>query len=230
MLKKELCYLQLFLPVILISAMAGSANAGCEDDRKPGMDWSGCQKTHKILDKENFTGSQFHQTNLSSSNLKETDFTRANMIKVNLTRSQLDRARFDRTDLFKAEGYRASFVGARFNDARLSKSEFSRADFSKATFENIDWEKAELGRADFTGAKLKQVNFDYTDLSRSRFSDATISEVYFTRAYTYLTKFEAVDLRRAVNLTQPQLDMACGDDRTLLPDGLVASVNWPCEE
>ena len=112
----------------------------------------------------------------------------------------------------------------------MTKSEYSRADFSQASFENIDWAKAELGRANFSQASLKEVNFEFSNLARASFTGAKLSGVYFTKAYTFRTRFEGVDLGQAVNLTQNQLDMACGDDKTLLPERLQKSVNWPCEE
>ena len=211
--------------------ISGSAvYAGCDDDREPGMDWSGCKKMHKMLDDEDFTGSRFDSTNLTFSDLSKSVFMRTSMIKADFTRAKLDGARFQKADLTKSEGYRASFVGAKFLDTRMTKTEFSRADFSRASFENIDWAKAELGRANFERVRMKEVNFEFANLARARFTDASLSGVYFTKAYTFLTRLEGVDLRRVINLTQSQLDIACGDDKTKLPDGLTRSVNWPCEE
>ncbi len=213
---------------VLCLVLTGPASAGCDDDREPGMDWSGCRKMHKVLDEEDFTGSLFHEANLSLSNLKESNFTRAGMIKVDLTRAKLDEARFEQTDLLKSVGYRASFRKARFNNSRMTKSEYSRADFSEAQFENIDWAKAELGRANFTGASFKEVNFEFSNLARARFTKANLLGVYFTKAYTYLTRLEGVDLSEVYDLMQDQLDMACGDDKTRLPEGLVMPASWPC--
>ena len=44
-----------------------SAHAGCNDRRAPGMDWSGCKKTSKMLDDTNFKGSRFDDANLAES-------------------------------------------------------------------------------------------------------------------------------------------------------------------
>jgi hypothetical protein len=49
-----------------------------------------------------------------------------------------------------------------------------------------------------------------------------------TAAYTYRTRFEATDLSQVTGLTQEQLEAACGDDETRLPEGLAVPAGWPC--
>ena len=39
-----------------------------------------------------------------------------------------------------------------------------------------------------------------------------------------------VDLSEVTGLTQMQLDMTCGDDKTKLPAGLTVPARWPCGE
>jgi hypothetical protein len=39
-----------------------------------------------------------------------------------------------------------------------------------------------------------------------------------------------VDLSQAHDLTQVQVDMACGNDQTKLPAGLTMPSHWPCAE
>ena len=103
-MKKEFGYLLKGLLVIMLPGLSSPATADCDDDREPGMDWSGCRKMHKMLDEEDFTGSQFNSANLSSSNLKESDFTRASMIKIDLTRAKLDRATVRKNRFIKISG------------------------------------------------------------------------------------------------------------------------------
>ena len=40
---------------------------------------------------------------------------------------------------------------------------------------------------------------------------------------------EGVNLAAATGLSQWQLDMACGDDKTVLPPGLKKPAPWPCK-
>lgn len=67
-------------------------------------------------------------------------------------------------------------------------------------------------------------------MARAIFTDTRLNKVDFAGAYTFLTRFEGVDLRNTQQLTQTQLDIACGDDETLLPEGLSRPLSWPCVE
>ena len=109
-------------------------------------------------------------------------------------------------------------------------SEFSRASFEGAEFSNIDWSRAELGRVNFLNARLTDVNFKYSNLSRAIFNGAKLAGVNFSVAYTYRTHFENVDLSMTSQLSQAQLEISCGDEKTKLPQGLKKPASWPCLE
>ena len=47
-------------------------------------------------------------------------------------------------------------------------------------------------------------------------------------AYLYLTRIEGSDLSGVLGLTQWQVDVACGDGDTKLPEGLSRPPDWPC--
>ena len=51
----------------------------------------------------------------------------------------------------------------------------------------------------------------------------------FTDAFLFLTRFEGLDLSAATGLQQMQIDLACGDDKTKLPEGLKVPATWPCK-
>ena len=42
------------------------------------------------------------------------------------------------------------------------------------------------------------------------------------------TDIEGADLSQAENLTQQQIEIACGDDKTKLPSDLQMPAAWPC--
>jgi uncharacterized protein YjbI with pentapeptide repeats len=218
----------------LIGLIAASvylpAHAGCFDDRDPGMDWSGCKKTNKLLNKSNFTGSRFDDAILALSKLDDSNFTNASLVKTDMTRASAQRSRFIGADMNKSVGYRAVFDNAILKKVNLSKSEYFRASFRNAEIEDSDWSKSELGRVDFTAARLRNVEFRFTNLSRVVFNETILKNVNFEGAYTYLTHFENVDLRDVRNLSQLQLDLSCGSPDTILPDGLRMPDTWPCEE
>jgi uncharacterized protein YjbI with pentapeptide repeats len=94
--------------------------------------------------------------------------------------------------------------------------------------ENADLSKAELGRALFVEANLNGADFSYSNIARAKFSEAQIENVNLTRAYTYLTRIEGVDLSKTIGLTQTQLELACGDSETQLPNELDQPTSWPC--
>ncbi len=211
-------------------AFSVNAYASCSDKRAPEVDWSGCKKSRKMLYEQNFSGGRFDEANFSLSRMHESDFSRASLIKADLTRADLKNANFTLSNMTKAVGYRTDFSGSEFSATIMQKSEFSRASFKGATFVNVDWSRSELGRIDLTNARLQGVLFEYSNLARAQFSGAQLSNVDFLGAYTYLTRFEGVDLRQVRRLSQAQLDIACGNPKTLLPDGLQTPASWPCEE
>ena len=215
---------------LLFLASTQAAYAGCSDKRSPGMDWSGCKKTNKMLDDTNFTGSRFDSTNLMMSILDESNFTDASMVKADMTRVKARESRFIGADLTKVVGYRAKLDKSIFNGTQMTKSEFSRASFRDAEILDVDWSKSELGRANFTNALLSNVSFVFTNLSRVIFSGSKLSDIDFHGAYTYQTHLEDTDLSRVKRLTQAQVDIACGNDNTRLPDGLNKPQHWPCSE
>ena len=67
-------------------------------------------------------------------------------------------------------------------------------------------------------------------LQRATFGEANLAGASFKRAYIYWARVEGVDLSQVVDLTQEQVDMACGDAKTKLPAGLTMPANWPCAE
>lgn len=221
-------------PLILLAGLlaifaANPASADCSDRRAPGMDWSGCKKISKMLGNSDYTGSRFDDAILTLSQIDHSNFKNASLIKANLTRVDARGSRFENADLTKANAYRAVFDEVSLKQSNLTKSEFFRASLRRAEVAGVDWSKSELGRVDFDAATLADVDFSFTNLSRVNFGNARLSKVDFEGAYTYLTRFEGVDLRDTQNLTQAQLDQSCGDANTLVPGGLKPSAVWPCE-
>ena len=90
---------------VISTGFVNTAMADCDDKREPGVDWSGCNKMHKLLDDQDFTGSRFDGANLSLSKLDKSIFTRASLVKADLTRSSLDGATFTQSVLIKSVGW-----------------------------------------------------------------------------------------------------------------------------
>jgi uncharacterized protein YjbI with pentapeptide repeats len=80
--------------------------------------------------------------------------------------------------------------------------------------------KTNLSNADLSGAYLTGTSLSGANLTGANLSNADLSGAYLTGA-----NLTGADLRGAKNLTQMQLDQACGDAHTKLPEGLTIK---PC--
>jgi len=96
----------------------------------------------------------------------------------------------------------ARIINADLRGAILEDANFSRADLSSAILEDANFEDADLERADLSGAILEDANFEDADLGGANLVKAVLW---------------GANLSQARNLTQQQLDTACGDESTQLP-------------
>jgi uncharacterized protein YjbI with pentapeptide repeats len=98
-------------------------------------------------------------------------------------------ARLRQADLSLAVLTRANLAGADLRDANGYAAVLSSANLSRADLTNSSWVGAHLHGANFSGAKLSGANFS------------------------------GAELERVVGLSQSQLNAACGDETTRLPQG-----------
>jgi uncharacterized protein YjbI with pentapeptide repeats len=117
----------------------------------------------------------------------------------------------------------------------LDQADLGSADFEKAI---LSWsslkgsrltgtvmKEAQMIETDLTGAVLINANLESTNLSHAVFKEAYLERVRFSEADLTGAIFEkaklvGADLGRARNLTQEQLNMACGDKDTIVAAGL----------
>ncbi|MFO0287209.1 MAG: pentapeptide repeat-containing protein, partial [Brevundimonas sp.] len=88
-----------------------------------------------------------------------------------------------------------------------------------ASFRDADLTGADLTNGDFSGASFRDSN-----LSGARFGNARVAGADFRDADLRRADFRGTDLGRARNLTQAQLNTACGDSATRVPRGLEVRV------
>jgi len=79
---------------------------------------------------------------------------------------------------------------------------------------------ARLDRADLTGENLRKANLEKTRMSRAILRGAQLQEASFKGAIFNKADLSGADLSDADNLTQAQLDEACGNADTVLPGGM----------
>jgi uncharacterized protein YjbI with pentapeptide repeats len=220
----------LAVAALLLSAGAWSpAVAGCNATAAPNVDWSGCQKVAKYLQDMDLTGANFERANLSRTNLKAAKLLRAQFHKANITRTILREADLSGADLSGTLGMRVYMDRARLIKANLNKAEFYRADLTAADLSNSELSGAQLGRSVLVGANLDGATATYVNLARADLREASLAGTMLRHAYLFRTRLEGVDLSTVKGLTQEQILISCGDDKTKLPQGLTRPDNWPCD-
>ena len=216
------------LALLFFWLLVPAAQAGCKDAPGPSVDWSSCNKQLLQLD-----GSDLTSANLEGTFLSGTGFLSAKLVNANLARSELVRTSFKEADLSganfeKSLSSRADFQSAVMKGTRLVKAEFLRVSFDGADLSGADLSDGEFSRNSFSKANLSNANLAGAMLQRGNFREATLAGASFKRTYIYWARFEGVDLSKVTDLTQAQIDMACGDAQTKLPAGLTAPAQWPC--
>jgi uncharacterized protein YjbI with pentapeptide repeats len=145
----------------------------------------------------NLSGADLDSANLKSAYLSGANLSGANLLGVNLTGANLTGAKLGRIDL----------TGADLSGANLGLADLSGAYLSGVNLSGANLSGVNLRGADLSGANLRNANL----------RDANLSGAYLIRA----------DLTGAKNLIQTQLNEACGNKETELPEGLGLTVG-PC--
>ena len=207
---------------VALAAAALPAGAGCSSNAGPDVDWSGCRKSNKFLQKMDLSGSNFERTNLSQTNLKDAKLSSAKMHKADLTKAILRGADMSKANLSGVIGMRAYMNGAILRSANVTKAELYRADLSAVDLSGADLTGAQLGRAKLKNANLDGTVAKYANLARTDLRGASLKGTDLTQAYFFRTRVEGVDLSQTKGLTQDQIALTCGDAKTKLPTGLTA--------
>lgn len=126
--------------------------------------------------------------------------------KANLCKANVIYGTFPKADLKFADFQMAMLVGANFKSAQLNEAEFQGTNLSGANFSN-----AQLAGADFDDAMLHFAIFQKAEFGK---------KTSLRHAMLYKAKFKGVDLTEVNGLTQLQINMACLDRQTMLPQGL----------
>ena len=206
------------------------ASDDCHDSPAPGINWQGCDRSMLMLAESDLSGANLVETNLTSTDLKNSNLLGANLEKATLVRASLSGSAAKGARFVRIEAYRTNFRQIDAQGASFEGAELQRSNFQQAKLADTNFTKADLGRSQFDGADVSGSRFALTNLARADFRGAVFSRpADFDRAFLFLTRIEGVDLAAATGLTQWQLDMACGDDKTALPGGLTKPKTWPCD-
>jgi uncharacterized protein YjbI with pentapeptide repeats len=181
-----------------------------------GRDLRNADASGAFLVKAKFSGADLRGADLSGADLRGANLSRAVLIGADLRSAVLEDAILIGADLRAdlglavlngADLHGAVLTGAVLEDAvligaKLFDADLSGADLSGAVLNNAVLIGADLGGADLRG------DLSSTDLRGADLSGADLDGA----------KLSGADLRGALNLTQGQVDAACGDDKTQLPE------------
>jgi len=179
-----------------------------------GANLSGATLSNANLSLAGLSGNNLSLADLSDANLGNADLIGANLIGANLSNANLSLAGLSGADLNGAKLFDANLSGANLSGANLS-----RADLSDANLGNAGLSGADLSLAHLSGANLSRADLSRADLSGANLSRADLSGADLSDANLGNAGLSGATLSNAKNLTQTQLDEACGN-ATKLPEGL----------
>ena len=207
------------------------AQAACGDSAGKGVDWADCRKRSLIVSGTDFTEANFTRADLSSSDLRESTLVGASFEKANIVRASLAGSDATGANFNGVIASRTDFSEVNLTNADLGKAEIVRGNFSNSILKNIDMSKGEFFRIEFEGADLADVDFSSSNLARSDFRGATFSgPISMANTFLFLTRLEGLDMSQVSGLQPWQLELACGDDSTVLPSGVARPAAWPCSD
>jgi hypothetical protein len=130
-----------------------------------------------------------------------------------------------RDDLRGAILQRANLKDAYLTGANLERAYLLGADLSGAHLEGTNLEGARLASTNLEGARLASANLNGAVLLLANLNGANLNAANLNGANLSDANLEGANLEHARNLTQTQLDEACGNVYTKLPEGLTLK---PC--
>jgi len=177
------------------------------------------------LKNANFSGSIFNNSNLSGgnfdgSNLTGSHFRKALMYSVEGQNVNMNGADLQDATLTEAKLGNSVFIGSNFRRADLTRGQFQDGDFRKTSFQRATATDVNFQNGDFTEAKLDHINLYKANLDGGNFKSVTFGNAIMLDATMMATDLSDADLSMTQGLKQDQLNAACGNMNTKLPDGL----------
>jgi uncharacterized protein YjbI with pentapeptide repeats len=162
----------------------------------------------------NLGGVNLDGARLGAANLAEADLRKASLVNADLSGANLNRADLR---LVKLNG--ADLAAANLTEANLGRANLGGADLHAAGLAEADLTDASLFIADLSEADLRGANLSRADLRWANLDNANLDGTNLRKA-----NLRGTNLRRADNLTEDQLNGACGDSETKLPPGLTITL------
>ena len=151
----------------------------------------------------------------------------ANLSGANLRGADLDSANLNSAYLSSASLSGANLIGANLAGANLTSANLIRVDLTGADLSGANLGLADLNGAYLSGANLSGANLSGANLRSADLSYANLRGVNLRAANLSVAYLNSADLTGAKNLIQTQLNEACGNNETALPEGLGLTLK-PC--
>jgi uncharacterized protein YjbI with pentapeptide repeats len=164
----------------------------------------------------NLEKAQLQGTNLTSTQLQDASLADAQLQGANLEKTQLQGA-----SLWGAQLQGASLRGTQLQGAYLVSAQLQNAFFWGAQLQGAFLRGAQLQTALLWGTQLQGANLEKAQLQGASLWGAQLQYAGLEKA-----QFQGADLELVKNLTQDQIDRACIDEHTQLPQGLTRPA--PC--
>lgn len=205
-----------------------------EECRDRGTYLYGVNLSNARLRNSIFNGAALQSGDFSGARVSYASFIGANLHSADFSGAQVSWASFIGATLYGANFHGADAFESKFNHARLREANFSEAklrgaDFSNAYFGNwlfaspsdaTNFAKADLEGAIFTKNDLTNVDFSHANLSDADFSGANLGYANLSEANLLGTKLMDADLSNSLDLKQDQIDVACTNENTILPENI----------
>ena len=145
-----------------------------------------------------------------------------------LDNNLLEKARAELAHVKGAPLGSADLRYANADGAFLARANFNRANLQGADLLGANLVLADLFGADLQGANLGLANLQEANLNNANLEGANLGLASLQGASVWGANLQGADLAGAKGVTQEQLDRACGDDETQLPDYLADYQMKPC--
>jgi uncharacterized protein YjbI with pentapeptide repeats len=165
----------------------------------------------EALETLNVRGIDMSRLEIPGTYLLEVKLERGMLREANLRLADLRMANLSRADLSAANLSSAKLLGANMSgkETMLTGANLSGAELPGANLSNADLINTDLSNADLVNATLSNANLARANLNGANLEGANLSGTH---------------LSEAANLTQQQLNTACGDFKTSLPPNLTVPV------
>lgn len=166
---------------------------------------------------------------LDEADLRGMNLSRSNLVEAELNKALLEGARLVGANLVGAELREANLSGANLSGSDLTRTSLSRAILFGANLTSVNLDFADLTDANLGAVWLEDANLYMANLTNAGLNEAMLRRTFFafanfSGASLYAADFADANLMNAdltgTNLHEANLLGACGNDGTVLPEGI----------